>query len=112
MAAQSVTVTAKRVVALTLKYCETDKNDPMLDLNQKITIFFFASSTEMPMRVAAIDEIVENGDTKKLYHLISSEIVTQEQKARSCRRELRKKLKRDVINVEDIDDQKIRKLPR
>jgi hypothetical protein len=66
--AQTITIAAKRVVALTLKYCESDKNNPILDLGQKVKALFFASSTEMPMRVAGVDEIIENGDTKKLFH--------------------------------------------
>ena len=111
MAAQSVSIIAKRVVALSLKYCEDDKNDPMLDLGQKVNAWFFASSTEMPMRVAGIDTMIENGDSKKIYHLISSEIVTQEEKNNSCRKELRKKLKRDVIQSED-EIPKTRKLLR
>lgn len=111
MGAPNINVAAKRVVAITLKYCESDKNDPILELGQKVNLFFFASSTEMPMRVAGIDEVIENGDTKKLYHFISSEIVTQEQKANSCRREIRRKLKRDVVKSED-EVPKIRKLSR
>jgi hypothetical protein len=111
MAAQTVTVTPKRVIAITLKYCEIDKNDPMLDLGQKVIVFFYASSTEMPMRVAGVDEIIENGDTKKLYHLISSDIVTQEEKTNSCRRALRKKLNRDVTKSED-EMAKTRRLSR
>jgi hypothetical protein len=63
------------------------------------------------MRIAGVDEIIENGDTKKLYHLISSEIVTQEQKANSCRRAIRKKLKRDLTKSED-EIPKTRRLSR
>jgi len=107
----SLTVVAKRVVAISLKYCEDEKNDPMLDIGQKVNIFLFASSIEMPMRVAGVDTIIENGDAKKIYHLISSEIVTQEEKNNSCRKELRKKLKRDVTQSED-EIPKIRKLAR
>ena len=111
MAAQSVTIAAKRVVAISIKYCEDEKNDPNLDMGQKVNIFFFASSTEMPMRVAGIDTMIENGDSKKIYHLISSVIVTQEEKNNSCRRELRRRLKRDVTQSED-EIPKIRKLAR
>jgi hypothetical protein len=106
MGCQTISIAAKRVVAITLKYCEGSKDDPDLDLGQRINCCFFASATEMQFRCAGIDNYVEDGEGKKLYHLIDSNYKTQEQKNNTCRRMLRKQMKNDVVSSQDEDPPK------
>lgn len=107
MSAPTVTVASKRVIAMSLKYCENDTNDPMLDLNHRINLNFPASSVAMLMKVAGIDSIIENGNPKKVYHLISSEIKTTDEIERAARRALRKRLKKDVVDSVDSTSRKL-----
>lgn len=102
MSVQEITIASKRLLALSAKYCEEDKNDPMLEMNQRVNVSIMCSANMIKMRVVGVDTIVEDGDNKKIYHMICSDIVTTDEKkkeeVRAAKKALRAKLKNDIIN--------------
>lgn len=99
MGAPLIVIPAKRILALSLKYCEGE--DPDLDIGQRINASFSCSAIKMEMRVTGKDEYIENGNTKYAYHMIDSTIVTQEERNRASRKALRKRLQKEILFKED-----------
>jgi hypothetical protein len=118
MSVKSLTIPTKRVVAFSIKYCEEE--DPMLDPNELVDLNFVCSAITLRMRVISVDEYVENGDTKKIFHFVDSKLKSQEERNKESMREVKRKLRKDItiqkraesFGEEVIEEPIVRRLAR
>jgi hypothetical protein len=110
---RTVTINPQKVIGLTFQEPDEDPEFPKHELGEKIIARFVCSAVEIRMQVVSIDATINNGNTSRIYHLISDREIQEvtQSKMGIIRRSIRRD--RKIETFDEIDGVKpVRKLAR